>query len=83
MPIAIRSTHSSVLNLEGLSLSQISERKRRKQSSLLLSGSGLMTVHADNDQVGRFHSLTSGPFSPRTGSVFGSFTAGIVFNAFR
>lgn len=30
----------------------------------------------------RFHNLTSGPSSPRTGSVFGSFTSGIVFNAF-
>ena len=30
----------------------------------------------------RFHSLTSGPSSPRTGSVFGSFTSGIVFSAF-
>src|SRR5207253_1302860 len=29
-----------------------------------------------------FHSRTSGPSSPRTGSVFGSFTWGMVFNDF-
>jgi len=29
----------------------------------------------------RFHSFTSGPFVPITGSAFGSFTFGIVFNA--
>jgi hypothetical protein len=81
MPIAIRSTYSSVLNLEGMSFSEISERKRRKQSSI--SGSGAMTVHADNDKSGRLHNLTSGPSAPITGSVFGNFTAGIVFNAFR
>jgi hypothetical protein len=35
-----------------------------------------------DDQPGRFHNLTSGPSAPSTGSVFGNFTAGIVFNAF-
>jgi hypothetical protein len=34
-----------------------------------------------NSQFERFHNLTNGPFSPRTGSVFGTFTSGIVFNA--
>jgi hypothetical protein len=29
----------------------------------------------------RFHNLTSGPSAPITGSVFGSFTSGIVVNA--
>jgi hypothetical protein len=31
--------------------------------------------------MGYFHNLTNGPSSPSTGSVFGSFTAGIVFIA--
>ena len=30
----------------------------------------------------RFHNRSNGPWTPRTGSVFGNFTSGIVFSAF-
>lgn len=42
---------------------------------------GLASLGPPYDST-RFHSLTSGPFSPITGSVFGSLTAGMVFSAF-
>ena len=40
----------------------------------------IVTINRSKRQS-RFHSFTSGPSAPMTGSVFGSFTCGIVFSA--
>ena len=43
-------------------------------------GEAFVSASSAKGQAG-FHNLISGPSSPTTGSVFGSFTSGIVFSA--